>query len=111
MRRGPTSTPTHSHARGGKRYCDLSPFRSEANYPPVQYIPRKVVDMAALARSETVTYCPYKVEATYFSIPAGGEQAVDAIWTYEAPFEAVADIKDHVAFYSERVDAIEQLST
>lgn len=80
----------------------------EANYPPVQYIPRKDVDMAALTRSTTTTYCPYKGEAAYFSIPAGGDRTVDAIWTYEAPYSAVAEIKDHLAFYPDRIDAIEQ---
>ena len=80
----------------------------EAAYPPVQYIPRKDVDMAALARSDTTTYCPYKGEAAYFSIPAGGERSVDAIWTYESPYDAVAEIKDHLAFYPDRIDAIEQ---
>ena len=80
----------------------------EASYPPVHYIPRKDVDMAALTRSETTTYCPYKGEAAYFSIPAGGDRAIDAIWTYEAPYDAVAEIKDYLAFYPDRVDAIEQ---
>jgi uncharacterized protein (DUF427 family) len=80
----------------------------EANYPPVQYIPRKDVDIAALARSTTTTYCPYKGEAAYFTIPAGGDRSVDAIWTYEAPYGAVAEIKDHLAFYPDRIDAIEQ---
>ncbi len=80
----------------------------EASYPPVQYIPRKDVDMAALTRSATTTYCPYKGEASYFSIPAGGERSVDAIWTYESPYDAVAEIKDHLAFYPDRIDAIEQ---
>jgi uncharacterized protein (DUF427 family) len=80
----------------------------EAAYPPVQYIPREDVDMAALVRSTTTTYCPYKGEAAYFSIPAGGERSVDAIWTYEAPYAAVAEIKDHLAFYPDRIDAIEQ---
>jgi uncharacterized protein (DUF427 family) len=80
----------------------------EAKYPPVQYIPRRNVDMAALARSETRTYCPYKGEASYFSIPAGGERSVDAIWTYETPYDAVADIKEYLAFYRDRIDAIEE---
>ena len=80
----------------------------EASYPPVHYIPRKDVDMAALTRSETATYCPYKGEAAYFSIPAGGVRSIDAIWTYEAPYDAVAEIKDYLAFYPDRVDAIEQ---
>jgi uncharacterized protein (DUF427 family) len=80
----------------------------EASYPPVQYIPRKHVDMAALERSATGTYCPYKGDAAYFSIPAGGARSIDAIWTYEAPFDAVAEIKDHLAFYPDRIDAIEE---
>ncbi len=80
----------------------------EASYPPVQYIPRKDVDMAALSRSDTATYCPYKGEAAYFSIPAGGERSVNAIWTYETPYDAVAALKDHLAFYPDRIDAIEQ---
>ena len=80
----------------------------EAAYPAVQYIPRKDVDMTALARSDTTTYCPYKGEAAYFSIPAGGERSVNAIWTYEAPYDAVAEIKDHLAFYPDRIDAIDQ---
>lgn len=81
---------------------------TESTIPPVLYIPRADVDMAALERSATHTYCPYKGDASYFSIPAGGERSVDAIWTYETPFEAVAAIKDHLAFYPERVGAIEE---
>jgi uncharacterized protein (DUF427 family) len=80
----------------------------EAKYPPVQYIPRRDVDMAALDRSASQTYCPYKGEASYFNIPAGGERSVDAIWTYETPYDAVAEIKEHLAFYPDRVDAIEE---
>jgi uncharacterized protein (DUF427 family) len=78
----------------------------EANYPAVQYIPRKDVDMAALDRSQTTSYCPYKGEASYFGIPSGGCRSLDAIWTYEAPYAAVAQIKDHLAFYPDRVDGI-----
>jgi uncharacterized protein (DUF427 family) len=95
---------------GGRVIADTSEALTlrEANYPPVQYIPRKDVEMAALTRSGTATYCPYKGEAAYFSIPAGGERSVDAIWSYEAPYDAVAEIKDHLAFYPDRIDAIEQ---
>ena len=78
----------------------------EASYPAVQYIPRRDVDMAALTRSEHTTYCPYKGDASYYSIPAGGDRSLNAVWTYETPFEAVAQIKDYVAFYSDRVDKI-----
>ncbi len=83
----------------------------EASYPAVQYIPRQDVDMSALSWSQTQTYCPYKGDASYFSIPAGGSRAVDAIWTYEAPYESVAAITGHLAFYPDRVDAIEELET
>ena len=79
----------------------------EARYPAVHYIPRKDVDMSALTRSQTTTYCPYKGDASYFSIPAGGDRSTDAIWSYEAPFEAVTGIKDFLAFYPDRVDAID----
>jgi uncharacterized protein (DUF427 family) len=78
----------------------------EASYPAVQYIPRRDVNMAALIRSEYTTYCPYKGEASYYSIPAGGDRSVNAVWTYETPFEAMAQIKNYVAFYPERVDEI-----
>jgi uncharacterized protein (DUF427 family) len=78
----------------------------EASYAAVQYIPRQDVDMAALSRSEHTTYCPYKGDASYYSIPAGGNRSLNAVWTYETPFEAVARIKDYIAFYPDRVDEI-----
>jgi uncharacterized protein (DUF427 family) len=80
----------------------------EAAYPAVLYIPRKDVDMALLARTDHATYCPYKGDCAYYSIPAGGARAANAVWTYEAPFDAVAAIKDHLAFYPDRVDTIEE---
>jgi uncharacterized protein (DUF427 family) len=80
----------------------------EASYPAVQYIPRKDVDMSLLQRTDHSSYCPYKGDAAYYSIPTGGERAANAVWTYEAAFPAVAAIKDHVAFYPDRVDAIEE---
>jgi uncharacterized protein (DUF427 family) len=79
----------------------------EAHYPAVQYIPRKDVDMTLLSPADHTTYCPYKGDATYFSIPLGGERSINAVWSYEAPFAAVAGIRDHLAFYPDRVDAIE----
>jgi uncharacterized protein (DUF427 family) len=80
----------------------------EASYPPVHYIPRQDVDVALLQRTDHSSYCPYKGDCSYYSIPAGGARSVNAIWTYEAPFDAVAQIKDYVAFYPDRVDSIEQ---
>jgi uncharacterized protein (DUF427 family) len=80
----------------------------EAAYPAVQYIPRKDVDMSLLQRTDHGTYCPYKGDCAYYSIPVGGERSTNAVWTYEVPFAAVVAIKDHVAFYPNRVDAIEE---
>ena len=80
----------------------------EASYPPVLYIPRMDVDMTQLARTDHASYCPYKGDAAYYSIPAGGERSANAVWTYESPYAAVIAIKDHLAFYPDRVDAIEE---
>jgi len=80
----------------------------EASYPAVQYIPRADVDMAELQRTNHATYCPYKGDASYYSIPAGGERGQNAVWTYETPYASVAAIKEHVAFYPSRVDSIDQ---
>jgi uncharacterized protein (DUF427 family) len=93
---------------GGKVIADTRDALTlrEASYPAVQYIPRRDVDMAALTRSEHTTYCPYKGDASYYSIPAGGNRSLNAVWTYETPFEAMAQIKDYVAFYPDRVDEI-----
>jgi uncharacterized protein (DUF427 family) len=80
----------------------------EASYPAVQYVPRKDVDMTLLQRTDHATYCPYKGECAYYSIPSGGTRAANSVWTYESPYAAVAEIKDHLAFYPDRVDAIEE---
>src|SRR5438132_239763 len=94
----------------GKRVADTHEALTlkEAAYPAVQYIPRKDVDMTQLQRNSHQTYCPYKGDCAYYSIPLGAERSVNAVWTYEAPYAAVAEIKDHLAFYSDRVDAIEE---
>jgi len=78
----------------------------ESTYPPVQYIPLKDVDMSLLEPTDHSTYCPYKGDCAYYSIPIGGDKSVNAVWTYEVPFAAVAEIKDHFAFYPDRVDEI-----
>jgi len=82
----------------------------EATYGAVQYIPRKDVDMSLMQRSGHTTYCPYKGDCAYYSIPIGGERSINAAWTYETPYTAVAEIQDHLAFYSDRVDSIEERS-
>jgi uncharacterized protein (DUF427 family) len=79
----------------------------EAAYPAVQYIPRKDVDMSLLERTEHSTYCPYKGDCSYYSIPVGGAKSVNAVWTYEVAYPSVAAIEGHVAFYPNRVDVIE----
>ena len=78
----------------------------EAVYPAAHYIPRKDVDMSLLERTDHATYCPYKGDCAYYSIPAGGERSANAVWTYEAPYPAVAAIKDHLAFYPNRVEIV-----
>lgn len=80
----------------------------EASYPAVQYIPRKDVDMSLLERTEHATYCPYKGDCAYYSIPVGGQRSANAVWTYEAPFASVAAIREHLAFYPDRVDIVEE---
>ncbi|CAN7668893.1 MULTISPECIES: DUF427 domain-containing protein [Ensifer] len=81
----------------------------EATYPAVQYIPREDVDMSLLERTDHSSHCPYKGDASYFSIPLGGERSRNAVWTYENPHAAVAAIKDRLAFYPDRVDKIEEI--
>ncbi len=84
----------------------------EAAYPPVQYIPSEDVDFSQLERTDQATYCPYKGDCSYYSVPAGGKKAVNAVWSYQEPFPAVEQIRGHVAFYPDRVDEIaEQPST
>jgi len=78
----------------------------ESDYSPVQYIPREDVDLSQLKRTDHATYCPFKGDCSYYSIPAGGKKSVNAVWTYEDPYPAVAQIKGHVAFYPDRVDEI-----
>ena len=94
---------------GGKVIADTREALAlrEAAYPAVLYIPRKDTDMTLLERTEHTTYCPYKGDCSYFSIPSGGERSVNSVWTYEHPYTAVAAIKDHLAFYPDRVDSIE----
>lgn len=82
----------------------------EASYPPVHYIPRADVDMSLLEPTDQVTHCPYKGDASYFSIPVGGARSANAVWSYEHPHAAVAAIRDHLAFYPDRVDEIRAIA-
>jgi uncharacterized protein (DUF427 family) len=80
----------------------------EACYAPVQYIPRADIDMALFERTANATHCPYKGDACYFSLKVDGRASENAAWSYEAPYPAVAAIKEHLAFYPRRVERIEE---
>jgi len=80
----------------------------ETGLPPVQYIPRPDADMTLLERTALTTHCGHKGDAAYYTIRADGRAAENAVWTYEDPYPAVAAIKDHLAFYPDRVDRIEE---
>ena len=79
----------------------------EKGYPPVYYLPRSHADMSLLVQTTHSTYCPYKGDCSYYSIPIGGTKSENAVWTYQKPHGAVADIEEHLAFYPTRVGAIE----
>ena len=73
----------------------------EGNYPAVFYFPRKDVRMERLIRSSHRTHCPFKGDASYFSLKDGAENAV---WSYEQPYDEMSVIKDLLAFYPDKVD-------
>jgi uncharacterized protein (DUF427 family) len=78
----------------------------EGSLAPVQYIPLEDVEESLLQATDHTSYCPFKGDATYHSVPAGGERSVNSVWTYRDPYPAVAQIAGHVAFYPDRVDEI-----
>ena len=103
-----TIRPTGSHVTvsvGGVKVAESDNALSlaEASYPVVQYIPIADVDQSLLVRTDSQTYCPYKGDASYYSVrtPDGATEK-DLIWTYEQPYDAVGEIKGHVAFYANR---------
>ena len=83
---------------------DKALIMQESTYPPVYYLPRADAAMDKLEASDHGTYCPYKGDASYFSIAALGADGANAVWSYEAPYPAVAEIAGHLAFYSDKVD-------
>ncbi len=76
----------------------------ESTYPAVQYIPLSDVDQSLLVRTDTHTYCPFKGDASYYTVKTAAGDIVDALWTYEQPYPAVAQIAGHVAFYPDKAD-------
>lgn len=105
-----TVTPTRAHVTvrvNGEVLAESDDALTlqESTYPAVQYIPLADVVPTALSSSDTTTYCPYKGDATYYHVTtATGETVDDAIWTYVAPYPAVADIAGHVAFYPDKAE-------
>jgi uncharacterized protein (DUF427 family) len=91
---------------GGRVVADsTSALRlQEATYPAVYYVPFADVDQTLVQRTDTSTHCPYKGDASYYSIVTPEGEITDAIWTYDEPYPAVAPIRSHVAFYAGRVE-------
>jgi uncharacterized protein (DUF427 family) len=104
-----TVAPTGKHVvvkAGGKVIAETDSALTlrESNYPPVQYLPLQDVDAAVISPTDHETYCPYKGDASYYSLSTPDGELENVIWTYEQPYDAVADIKDHVAFYPDKVE-------
>jgi len=92
--------------RGGRVIADTRRALTlqEASYPAVHYVPRADADLSLLERTEHSTYCPYKGDASYFTITAGDAPAENAVWTYEQPYDAVSEIREYLAFYPDQVE-------
>jgi uncharacterized protein (DUF427 family) len=95
---------------GGKVVADTARALtlSEAGYAPVHYIPREDADMTLLMPTRHSTHCPYKGEASYFTIQTCGRASENAVWSYAQPYPAMAEIAGYLAFYPSRVDMIEE---
>ena len=107
-----TITPAKERVRvsfNGKVVADSARalVLQESTYKPVFYIPREDAQMSLFARTTNATHCPYKGDASYYSIKVDGREAENAIWSYETPFTAMQEIAGHLAFYPNRVDKIE----
>ena len=81
----------------------------EGPLPPANYIPRRDVQMTYLKRTDHSTHCPFKGNAAYFSVRVGDQTADNAVWTYETPIDSVAEIKDCLSFYVEKLDVSEEV--
>jgi uncharacterized protein (DUF427 family) len=108
-----TITPNNKRVRvtfGGAVIAETTSALTlkEASYPAVQYIPRADAKMELLKPTTNASHCPYKGDASYFTISAGGKTADNAVWSYETPFPAMAEIAGYLAFYLNRVDKIEE---
>jgi uncharacterized protein (DUF427 family) len=79
----------------------------EASYPAVQYIPRADVEMGFFGKTERSTHCPYKGDASYYTLSIDSRVLENVAWSYEAPFPAMAQIEGHLAFYADKVRVYE----
>ena len=104
-----TVSPTEGHVvvRVGDQVIaesDNALTLEEASYPPVQYVPIGDVDPAVLKATDHETYCPYKGNASYYTVSTPAGELDNAVWTYRQPFDAVGEIADHAAFYPDRIE-------
>ncbi|WP_404926867.1 DUF427 domain-containing protein [Mesorhizobium sp. ORM16] len=76
---------------------------TEAPYPAAFYIPFADIDFSKLSGTQSSTHCPYKGDASYWSVLPAGEAGKDAMWAYEQPFDEMAEIRNHGAFYASKV--------
>jgi uncharacterized protein (DUF427 family) len=95
---------------GGEQVADTREALTlrEGSYAPVQYIPLGDVNRELLTGSDHESYCPFKGDANYYSVPSAGERGVNLIWEYREPYDAVAQIRGHVAFYADRAEIDER---
>ena len=104
-----TISPTGQHVvvRAGDQVMaetDRALTLEEANYGPVQYVPLEDVDSAVLRSTDHETYCPFKGEASYYTVTTPAGELENVIWTYTEPYDAVSEIAGHAAFYTDRVE-------
>lgn len=114
MSSGHVVTPHQSAAHVTVRFAGeviaetKRPLRvEETGYRPIFYIPRADIRMELLERTTRSTHCPFKGDASYFTIKVGGKEVQNAAWSYESPKDSVREIKDYLAFYTDQLDAFE----
>lgn len=94
---------------GGRVIADSSSALTlrEADHRPVHYLPREDVDLTVLEASGHTSYCPFKGEASYYHLAGAGDEGLNAVWSYEDPYDSVPQIKGYLAFYANRVSVTE----
>ena len=82
---------------------DAALVLQEASYPPVFYIPRADVETGFMSKTAHTTNCPYKGDASYYSLLMNGDLTENVAWSYEAPYPAMEQIRGMLAFYPDKV--------